>query len=459
MSMSIRWLSRSDRGVAIAGLCVIVVWIGAVFVILGTTSYDIAGAALIGPVLILVSIPALLREARRQADPTVFRLLLIALVVKLLASLLRYFVDFHVYGGATDALGYHHAGIRWSHALSVGASGSQGQGLTGTNFIELVTGIVYVITRPTLLGGYLVFSWLAYWGLFFFYRAFVIAVPEGRSRTYARFVLFFPSLLFWPSGLGKEAWMIFTLGIASFGVARLFAGQTRRGIGALALGLWLAALARPHVAAILAISLLAAGSVSLLAKRTRSISFGQKMAILAMAGGVSFLLVVSTRAYFKASSVSTDDGVLSTLTQIEDRTAQGGSEFEPFVVDSPTVFPAAAVTVLFRPFLIEANSAQAVATAIEGGILALICVSRWRWALAALSSVLRQPYVLFALVFTAAFVVVFSSIANFGILARERVQVIPFFLIAFSIPPRASSRSAEFALEGSDQHATHGASD
>src|SRR6187200_3464496 len=99
MCMSIRWLSRSDRGVAIAGLCVIGVWIGAVFVILGTTSYDIAGAALIGPVLILVSIPALLREAQRQADPTVFRLLLIALVVKLLASLLRYFVDFHVYGG------------------------------------------------------------------------------------------------------------------------------------------------------------------------------------------------------------------------------------------------------------------------------------------------------------------------------------------------------------------------
>ena len=446
MCMSIRSFSRSDPVITLVGLGVIGLVVATVSVILSTTGYDIAGAALISPILILVSIPALLREARREADPRVFRLLLLALVVKLLGSLVRYLVDFHVYGGATDALGYHHAGIRWSHALLAGGTGNQGQGLTGTNFIELVTGVVYLITRPTLLGGYLVFSWLAYWGLFFFYRAFVTAVPEGRSLTYARFVFFFPSLLFWPSGTGKEAWMILTLGIASFGVAKLFVGQTKRGIGAMALGLWLAALARPHVAAIFAISLLVAGGVALFAGRTRSVSFGRKVMILAVAGGVSFLLVISTREYFEASRVvSADEGVLSTLTAIERRTAQGGSEFEPFVVDSPAVLPAATVTVLFRPFIIEAHTAQGLATALEGAVLAILCIARWRWALAAVTSVRRQPYVLFAMVFTAAFVVVFSSIANFGILARERVQVIPFLLVLFSVPPSASVKRTKFA--------------
>jgi hypothetical protein len=439
MSASIRSFVRSDPLITIVGLVVTGLIIAAVLIMVDTIGYNISGAALIGPVLVLVSIPALLGQARREADPTLFRLLLLALIVKLLASLVRYFVDFHVYGGATDALGYHHAGIRWSHALLAGGTGSQGQGLTGTNFVEMVTGVVYVVTRPTLLGGYLVFSWFAFWGLFFFYRAFVIAVPEGRSRSYARLVFFFPSLLFWPSGTGKEAWMIFTLGIASFGVAKLFAGQTKQGIGALALGLWLAALARPHVAAILAISLLAAGGVALFAGRGRSVTVPRKVIILAVAGGVSFLLVVSTRSYFQESRVvAADEGVLSTLTAIEERTAQGGSEFTPFVVDSPAVFPAAAVTVLFRPFIIEAHSAQAVMTALEGAVLAVICLARWRWGLAALMSIRRQPYVLFAILFTAAFVVAFSSIANFGILARERVQVIPFLLVAVSIPPRVS---------------------
>ena len=442
---------KTDRVVAIIGLALTALVVAAAFLVLDATTYDIGGAAIVAPVLLLLSIPVLQRQARREEDPTIFRLLLFALVLKLLASFLRYYVDFHVYGGATDALGYHHAGIRWSDALSAGGLGNQGQGLTGTNFIELVTGVVYLVIRPTLLGGYLVFSWLSYWGLYFFYRAFVEAVPEGRSRTYALLVFFLPSLLFWPSGIGKEAWMIFTLGIASFGAAKLFAGRIVPGLSGLALGLWLASLARPHVAAILAISLAVAGAVATLWGRAREVTFGRRMVTLVVAVGVSLLLVVSTRAYFQASSVSTDDGVLSTLGEVEHRTAQGGSEFEPIVVDSPVALPGAAVTVLFRPFIVEAHSAQAILTALEGSVLLLICLLKFRWALAAIGSVRRQPYVLFALIFTAIFIVAFSSIANFGILARERVQVLPFLLVAFSIPPRLPVRDHEVETVGASE--------
>lgn len=426
----------TDRVLAASGLALTALVVAGAFLVMDSTTYDVGAAAVIVPILVLVSIPILRREAIREDDATIFRLLLLALVVKLAASFLRYYVDFHVYGGATDALGYHQAGIRWSEALSAGGLGNDGQSLTGTNFIELVTGLVYTVSRPTLLGGYLVFSWLSFWGLFFFYRAFVISVPEGRSRTYARMLFFLPSLLFWPSGTGKEAWMIFTLGIACLGAAKLFDGRMWPGLGGLVLGLWLASLARPHVAAILAISLAATGAVTTLWGRARAGSLGRRAVTLGVAAGVSLLLVVSTRAYFQASNVSTDEGVLSTLGEVEHRTAQGGSAFDPIVVDSPVVLPAAAATVLFRPFIFEAHSAQEFATAIEGTVLLLICLTRFRWALAAVGSVRRQPYVLLALLFTAAFIVAFSSIANFGILARERVQVLPVLLVAFSVPPR-----------------------
>ena len=445
---------RTDRVVTIIGLELTALAVSGALLVLNATTYDVGGAAIIAPVLLLLSIPVLQHQARREGDPTIFRLLLFALVLKLVASFLRYYVDFHVYGGAADALGYHHAGIRWADALSAGRLGNQGEGLTGTNFIELVTGVVYLIVRPTVLGGYLVFSWLSYWGLFFFYRAFVVAVPEGRSRTYARILFFLPSLLFWPSGTGKEAWMIFTLGIACFGAAKLFDGRTLPGLIGLALGLWLASLARPHVAAILAISLAVAGAVATLWGRARAVTFGRRAVTLAVAAGVSILLVVSTRAYFEASNVSTDDGVLSTLGEVEDRTAQGGSEFEPVVVESPILLPAAAVTVLFRPFIVEADSAQAFLTAIEGSVLLLICVVRFSWILAAIGSVRRQPYVLFAMIFTAVFIVAFSSIANFGILARERVQVLPFLLVLLSIPPRVAVPGHDIETVGATEART-----
>lgn len=430
-----------DRVPAAVGLAFTAAFVAVATFVLGSTSYDVGSAIVIIPALVLISIPILLREARREDDPTIFRLLMFALVLKLAASFLRYYVDFHFYGGATDALGYHQAGIRWSEALSAGRLGNEGQSLTGTNFIELVTGVVYLVTRPTLLGGYLVFSWLSYWGLFLFYRAFRIAVPEGRPRSYALMVFFLPSLAFWPSGTGKEAWMLFTLGIASLGAAKLFDGRTWPGLTTLAFGLWLASLARPHVAAIFAISLAAAGAVTTIWSRSRALSLSRRVVTLALAAGISFLLVVSTRAYFEASNVNTEDGVLSTLGEITNRTAQGGSEFDPIVVDSPLVLPAAGVTVLFRPFIFEAGSVQTSVAAIEGTVLLGICLFRFRWALAGVGSVRRQPYVLFALIFTVAFIVVFSSIANFGILARERVQVLPLLLVAFSIPPRAPARS------------------
>ncbi len=42
---------------------------------------------------------------------------------------------------------------------------------------------------------------------------------------------------------------------------------------------------------------------------------------------------------------------------------------------------------------------------------------------------------MFCLVFSVLFIVAYSSYANFGLLARQRVQVYPLFLVLFSIPP------------------------
>ncbi len=131
--------------------------------------------------------------------------------MKLAGAVARYYVAFSVYGGNADAGRYHRAGVElagdFRHLDFAGV-----HLVTGTSFIENVTGLVYALIGPSKLGGFVFFSWLGFWGLFLFYRAFTIAVPLGRRRSYAHLLFFLPSLVFWPSSIGKEAWMMFSLG-------------------------------------------------------------------------------------------------------------------------------------------------------------------------------------------------------------------------------------------------------
>jgi hypothetical protein len=121
---------------------------------------------------------------------------------------------------------------------------------------------------------------------------------------------------------------------------------------------------------------------------------------------------------------------------VQERTSSGGSEFTPAsVADSPLNLPEAAITVLFRPFPTEAHNAQALASALEGAFLMLVVVLRFRWIAAALRSARTTPYLVFAITYTVLFVVGYSTFSNFGILARERVQLYPLFLVLLSVPP------------------------
>jgi hypothetical protein len=363
----------------------------------------------------------------------VFTVLVWALLLKLAASLARFFVAFDVYGGVADAARYLREGEAYAlrfRDLDLALPG----GFTGTKFPGILTGFVYSFTWPTRIGAFLVFSWIAFWGLFLFYRAFTLAVPEGRRRTYARFVFFLPSLLFWPSSVGKEAWMLFGLGLAAFGMARLLVGGLRGAIVPLAAGAAALAVVRPHIAAMVAVAAVVGYVVRPSPPEQRELGLLVKTVVLvALALGTLFL-VRMTEDFLARAGVSDEGGISDTLQNTMFRTQQGGSSFEASVLDDPTSAPLAAVTVLFRPLVPEARNLQGLLAAIEGTALFAWALWRWRWVLQAARSVRRQPYVASAFAFVAVFVFGFSSIANFGILARQRAQVLPFLLVLLAIP-------------------------
>jgi hypothetical protein len=429
------------------------VTLGVLLVLTGVT-YDLAGAIFVGPVLIAVSVPILAREAKRQGDPRLFRFLMLALVVKVLGSLLRYYITFHVYSAA-DASVYHREGIEIANQLKGGTYQFDYGALEGSDSISFLTGTVYAIIGPTKLGGFLVFSWLAFWGYFLLYKAFVLAVPEGRARTYGLFLFFLPSLFYWPSSIGKEAWMIFTLGIATYGAARVLSGVLGRGLVMTGFGLWLMSFVRPHVAGMVAIAL---GAAYLIQRRKPSTSVLRPIARALGAVMVLALAVIlaNRTANFLKISEPGPSGFVNELEQTAERSDQGGSEYEPIIVRSPAQLPAAVATVLVRPFPFEANSAQALAASLEASFLLVLSILRWRWIWNSLKLIRRRPYIALAAAYTGIFIVAFASFPNFGLLARQRVQVLPFCLVFLSIPP-PPRRSREPTLRsGTGERASAG---
>jgi hypothetical protein len=417
------------------GLAFVAVFMAGLLILMVESDYDIWGAMFVAPVLILLSLPALARQARREGDRWLFALLVVALLLKLAGAVARHYVAFDVYGGVADASLYDKEGARIAEAFWAGNFDTGLQSLIGTDFIKFTTGVIYALIGPTLLGGFLVYSWLGFWGLFFFYRAFVIAVPEGNRRAYARLLFFLPSLVFWPSSIGKESLMMFSLGITAFGAAHVMTGRTMRGLGVAALGLWLAALPRPHVAGLMALGIAVGYLFRKPPEDLRELAPVVKGLAMALVAVVALVFLVKASAFLKESGVDTDRGVTSALRDVGYQTTSGESSFVPSVLESPFRAPIAVLTVLFRPFLFEAHNTQALAAALEGTFLLVLSLLRFRWAWAALRSVRRQPYVAFATAYAGLFILAFSSFANFGLLARERVQLFPLYVLLLAIPP------------------------
>jgi hypothetical protein len=411
-------------------------------------------ALFLTPVLLAASWPALARQARRERDLRLAQLLMLALCLKLFGSVLRYWVAIYVYDGFADALMYHDFGTELAMRFRGGELSTGLDSLSGTDFIRFLTGLLYTVTGSSVYAGFLLYSWLAFWGMFYLYRAFTLAVAGGDRRGYARLLFFLPSMLYWPSSIGKEAWMLFTLGLAAFGTARLLTGRPWRGLALAGTALWLGALVRPHVTGMAALALVVAYLVARPPRRLGALGPVVKLFALVALVAVAGLLLGKTSSYLLERGIDPQEGVTTVLGESERRTGQGGSTFDaPSVMSSPAKLPLAIVTVFFRPFPFEAHNAQVAVTALESTLLLCLLLARRRGVWQALRHPRRRPYVAFVAVYSLLFVIAFSSIANFGILARERTQVLPFFLVLLAIP--ALRRAPEPAAAPSQERRDH----
>jgi len=408
------------------------------------TSYRVWGGFWVAPVLLILSVPVANRAARHDG-PAMGRLVMVAAGVKVVvAPLLRYWMAYSLYGGFSDSASYHQAGVVLAPLFRHGIYQNLGQ-MSGTRFLEILTGQVYAFIGPTLFGGFMVFSWFSFLGCYLFYRAFRTAYPEGDGHRYALLVFFFPTMLFWPASIGKEAFMILALGAAALGAAQLFVGRFR-GLGWLALGLWGAAVVRPHMALIVGAGLVMAAPLVVLRggaegkRRRRSRLTGAVLVLGLLVAGPMLISVAERFFHLQSFNSQTAQELLDQTTQ---QSTKNGSTFTTPSPNNPAGFAVSAVTVLFRPFPFEVRNAQSLLASLEGLSLLGFCVLSFRRLAQLPAEASRRPYLVFGLVYTLAFIYAFSALGNFGILARERSQLLPELFVILCVPKRATSTPPE----------------
>ena len=435
--------------IGLGAVCAMAIMLVALAYAMNHTSYTVWGAFLVAPGLLMLSLPVVYRARRLDGDD-IGRIVLGAAALKIfIIPLLRYWMAFSLYGGSSDAAQYDRAGALLAPLFRHGIYSDLGA-ISGTRFLEIATGHVYAVTGPTRLGGFMTFSFLAFLGCYLFYRAFRIAYPDGDGRRYALLVFFYPTVMFWPSSIGKEAFMMLVLGGAAHGAARLFAGELR-GLGWLAPSLWGVVVLRPHMALLIGAGLAVAAPFALLhgGRRGQADHRGRWGAAVLLVGLLlaSSSIVGVAEKFFGLESLNTQTAEQQ-LDETTRRSGQGGSEFTAISPNNPIGFVLSGVTVLFRPFPFEVRNVQAMLTSIEGVVLLALFVLSWRRLVRLPVELFRRPYVAFALVYVCGFIYAFSSIENFGILARQRSQLLPILFVILCIPRTRVTDTSKFELHG-----------
>jgi len=352
---------------------------------------------------------------------TVWVVLAVGLMVKLFGSLARYEVFNRVYEGSADAGPYFDKGLEIARGLwhlDLTALFSPEGATSGTRFLTQVSGVIVSISGPSLRAAFLVFSLLAFAGVLFFAGAYK-RVPGAQPVSYLTWMVLWPSLFFWPSSVGKEAFLLFAIGLAVWGYS-LFPRPAAW--VALAAGLLLIGLTRPHVAGVLGLAMLSGAVMA----RTRGRLVGRWYFQV-----VFFAAAFAGTFYLSAGALGIES-TESAVQMVEQQAAQsnvGGSAAGEISL-SPLQIPNALLRALFRPYPWEASSPMMLISALE--IVLLVALGIWRrkqlWA--SLRGWRQDRLIAFSLVFVILYALMLGfAMSNLAIIARQRALMLPMLLL------------------------------
>jgi hypothetical protein len=394
---------------------------------------QLAGLYIVFAVVVLLA----LGIAKSPLSDRVKQLVIAGLVLRVVGALVYVELFGSYYGGGDYemyfARGSQYATLIWDGRLSDVVDMWLARDWWGTSFTILFTGAVVTILGPNLKAVAIVFALISYGGLLLTAVAFRRAFPDAARTRYLAWLVLFPSLWFWPAAIGKDALILFGLGLAAFGFAGR-AGKVRW--LSLALGVGLVLAVRPQVAAVCVVALI----VGMFLGSGGRLGF-RRIAQSILAAGLAIVILVSAGG---ALGLQLHDGgeVETYLDRRLNSSAIGGSATAE--QGTARVSPATAIiNVALRPFPWEARGFGMAIAAAEIFTLWALIVFHFGTIRAFMSENWRSRLVLFAVVFTVLYAILLGlALGNLGIIARQRIFLFPFLflLIAARVPVKSMVR-------------------
>jgi hypothetical protein len=314
--------------------------------------------------------------------------------------------------------------------LQLGASAQ------AANWVRVLV-LVGSVTGPYYHALKVAFSFLGLLGVWYFYRAVVIALRRPYPPAFY-LLAFFPSIIFWSSILGKDPFQFFFTGLYAYGGAMLLVQGRLAAVWFAGGGLLGAYLIRPWLSIMGGVTLL----VAVLLGGSRPLRVGAWLLV-----GASLLLWSPQQNETLLRSVLRLDmeqiqefvaGPTQVVDTIQMRAqgfsrstqATGGSgvDLSDIGASSQAGLPLAMFSGLFRPLPFDITNPFTALAAVENTavlLMALVAVSRVRFAY------LRNPLVLWAALYSLTWAALYGYIvmANFGSGVRYKLQVWPFLLM------------------------------
>ena len=312
-----------------------------------------------------------------------------------------------------------------------------------SNFmVTRVVAIASFFTFGKFLAINLVFSMISFTGVWRLYRFFYEQYPQ-LHRQFAIGILYFPTFVFWSSGILKDPLCTGALGWITYSLYSIFYSKKNPVIYILitlffsyllvVLKVYILVSYLPFFALYLILK-----NVTLIKNKFVKIMFVSCFVIGTILGFINITNAMQ-QALGNFASEGVSQSIKSYQSNFESQANYAtsnfslGVEFDGSVQSLIRMAPAAIVATLFRPFLWESKKLSTLLSSFEslGLMLFTIYVLRKTGIKNFVKTFINKPIVLYCLMFSVIFALfVGATTLNFGSLVRYKIPAMPFYIIA-----------------------------
>lgn len=303
--------------------------------------------------------------------------------------------------------------------------------------IKLISPIT-IITGKSFLISTVVISYISYVGIWRLFTFFYNYFPEIKGRL-AFAVLFFPSVVFWGSGILKDTFTLMSTGLFVYAIHEEFIKKNKKLSNriVMVISAYLIFQIKPYIFMALLPGTLIWVYYDKLKSGKSKFFLRLQLLTLLFAGIVVFSL--STGGITALFDETLKDAATKKNDLNQEYYEGSGTDigqFDGSLNGAMALAPKAIVMGLFRPFIWEVNSVVVMLSGLENFFL-LIFLFYIIWKAGPrnfLKLIGKNPLILFCILFSLLFAFIIGlSTSNFGALVRFKIPLIPFFISALFI--------------------------